>query len=161
MIANALSDVAWPAVISLTQWWRDLGRARKLTAALSIGIICATIYAGSLVAQHIQDVFANKAAASTALYMDSVVEPLVQELVARPSLSEQNRAALERLLSPASSGKPVVAFRIWVHDQIVFSSRGELVGKQFSPSSSRARAFAGEVVANLDLDGDDDDDDSH
>src|SRR5262245_57313378 len=150
MIANALSDVAWPAVISLTQWWRELGRARKLTAALSMGIICATIYAGSLVAQHIQDVFANKAAASTALYMDSVVEPLVQELVAKPSLSEANRAALERLLSPASSGKPVVAFRIWVHDRIVFSSRGGLVGKQFAPSPSRTRAFqAGEVVANL------------
>ena len=128
MIANALSDVAWPVVLSLTQWWRDLGRAHKLTGVLSIGILCATIYAGSVVAQHIQDVFAHKAAASTALYMDSVVEPLVQELVAKPSLSEQNRAALERLLSPASSGKPVVAFRIWVHDRIVFSSRGELVG---------------------------------
>ena len=159
MIANALSDVAWPVVLSLTQWWRDLGRAHKLTGVLSIGILCATIYAGSVVAQHIQDVFAHKAAASTALYMDSVVEPLVQELVAKPSLSEQNRAALERLLSPASSGKPVVAFRIWVHDRIVFSSRGELVGKQFAPSPSRTRAFqGGEVVANLDLDGDDDDD---
>jgi signal transduction histidine kinase len=158
MIANALSDVAWPIMMSATQWWRDLGRARKLTATLSIGIICATFYAGSVVGQHIQDLFANKAGASTALYMDSVVEPLVQELVTKPSLSEQNRSALERLLSPASSGKPVVAFRIWVHDQIVFSSRGELVGKQFSPSPSRARAFHGEVVANLDLDGDDDDD---
>jgi signal transduction histidine kinase len=159
MIANSLSDVAWPVAMSLTRWWRNLGRARKLTAALSIGIVCATIYAGSVVAQHIQDVFAHKAAASTALYMDSVVEPLVQELVAKPSLSEQNRAALERLLSPASSGKPVVAFRIWVHDRIVFSSRGELVGKQFAPSPSRTRAFqGGEVVANLDLDGDDDDD---
>jgi signal transduction histidine kinase len=158
MIANALSDVAWPVVMSATQWWRDLGRARKLTAALSLGIVCATIYAGSVVAQHIQDLFANKAGASTAFYMDSVVEPLVQELVAKPSLSEHNRAALERLLSPASSGKPVVAFRIWLHDQIVFSSRGELVGKEFAPSPSRARAFHGEVVANLDLDGDDDDD---
>jgi signal transduction histidine kinase len=158
MIANTLSDAAWPVLTSLTQWWRDLGRARKLTAALSIGILCATIYAGSVLAQHIQDLFANKTAANTALYMDSVVEPLVQELVAQSSLSEQHRAALERLMSPASSGKPVIAFRIWVHDRIVFSSRGELVGREFSPSHSRARAFQGEVVANLDLDGDDDDD---
>src|SRR5262249_40984015 len=146
MIANALSDVAWPVVASVGQWWRDLGRARKLTAALSIGIICATIYAGSVLGQHIQELFANKAGASTALHMDSVVEPLVQELVAKPSLSDQTRAALERLMSPASSGKPVVAFRVWVHDRIVFSSRGELVGKQFAPSPIRERAFAGEVV---------------
>jgi signal transduction histidine kinase len=158
MIANSLSDVAWPAVMSVTQWWRDLGRARKLTAALSIGIVCATIFAGSVLAQHIQDLFANKAGASTALYMDSVVEPLVQELVAKPSLSEQNRGALERLMSPASSGKPVVAFRIWVHDRIVFSSRGEFVGKKFPATPARTRAFEGDVVASLGFEGGYDDD---
>jgi signal transduction histidine kinase len=157
MIANALSDVAWPFVASVGQWWRDLGRARKLTAALSIGIICATIYAGSVLGQHIQDLFANKAGASTALHMDSVVEPLVQELVAKPSLSEQNRAALERMMSPASSGKPIVAFRIWVHDRIVFSSRGEFVGKRFPATPARTRAFEGDVVASLGFEGDYDD----
>src|SRR5262245_35162482 len=85
IIANALSEVAWPVRMSLTQWWRALGRTRELSGPLSVGIVCATIYAGSVVAQHIQDVFAHEAAAITALYMDSVVEPLVQELVAKPS----------------------------------------------------------------------------
>ena len=158
MTANALPDVALPLVTSFTHWWRGVGRARKLTAVLSIGIIGATIYAGSLVAQYIQQVFANKAGASTALYMDSVVEPLVQELALKPTLSEENRSALERLMSPASSGRPVVAFRIWVSDRIVFSSRGDLVGKRFLPHPTRTRAAEGEVVASLGLDGDDDDD---
>src|SRR5262245_45454208 len=61
-------------------------------------------------------------------------------------------------MSPASTGKPVIAFRIWVSDRIVFSSRGELVGKQFSPTPARKRAFEGDVVASLGLDGDDEDD---
>jgi hypothetical protein len=108
-----------------------------------------------VVAQHIQELLANRAAASTALYMDSVVVPLVQELAVKPSLSEQNRAALDQLMSPASSGKPVVAFRIWVADRIVFSTRGELVGRQFPATPTRNRAFEGDVVASLGLDGDD------
>jgi len=110
-----------------------------------------------VVAQHIQDMFANKAGATTALYMDSIVEPLVQELVAKPSLSDDNRAALERLVSPASAGRPVIAFRVWVDDRIVFSSRGEFVGKKFPASPARVRAFEGEVVSSLGFEGDYDD----
>src|SRR5262249_15765641 len=68
-------------------------------------------------------------------------------------------AALERLLSPASIGKPVVSFRIWVSDRIAFSSRRELIDKKFSPTSERNRAFAGDVIASFGLEGDDDEGD--
>jgi signal transduction histidine kinase len=158
MTANTLPHLTFPFVVAITHWWRGLGRARRLTAALSLGIASAGIGACFLVANHIQELFANRVGASTALYVDSVVEPLVQELASKSSLSEQNRSALERSLSPTSSGKPLVAFRIWLSDQIVFSSRGELVGKQFSPTNARSRAFKGEVVASLGLEGDDEDD---
>src|SRR5215468_3235230 len=114
MIASSLPRTALPILAGFARWWRDLGWARRLTGAASVALICATFYACSLVAQHIQELFANKAGGSTALYMDSFVEPLVQELASQPTLSVENRAALERLLSPASIGKPVVAFRIWV-----------------------------------------------
>jgi hypothetical protein len=158
MTANTIPHLGFPFLVSITHWWRGLGQARQLTAALSIAIASASIGASCVVANHIQELFANRVGASTALYVDSVVEPLVQELAIKSYLSEQNRGALERSMSPASSGRPSVAFRIWVSDQIVFSSRGELVGKQFSPTDARSRAFKGEVVASLGLEGDDEDD---
>jgi signal transduction histidine kinase len=158
MTANTLPQAALPVVMSIIQWWRARSRAHKLTTSVSLAIVLATVTACLVVAQHIQELLANRAAASTALYMDSVVVPLVQELAVKPSLSEQNRAALERLMSPASSGKPVVAFRLWLADRIVFSSRGELVGRQFPSTPARNRAFEGDVVASLGLDGDDEDD---
>src|SRR6185436_9587814 len=99
MIASSLPHTALPILSGLVHWWRELGWARRLTGAASIALICATVYACSVVAQHIQEIFANKAGASTALYMDSFVEPLVQELASKPTLSPENRAALERLLS--------------------------------------------------------------
>jgi len=158
MTANALPQAALPVVMSVIQWWRARSRAHKLTTSVSFAIVLATVTACVVVAEHIQELLANRAAASTALYMDSVVVPLVQELAVKPSLSEKNRTALENLMSPASTGKPVVAFRIWLADRIVFSTRGELVGRQFPPTPARNRAFEGDVVASLGLDGDDEED---
>jgi hypothetical protein len=158
MTANTLPRAALPLLASSIHWWRDLGRTQKCTALVSLSIVLATLAAASVVGQHIQELFANRAAASTALYMDSVVVPLVQELASKPSLSEQNRAALDQLMSPASTGKPVVAFRVWVGDRIVFSTRGDLIGKQFPATPARNRAFAGDVVASLGLEGDDEED---
>ena len=158
MTANTLSQAASPFVLSIMQWWRACSRAHKLTSSVALAIVLAAVTASFVVAQHIQELLANRAAASTALYMDSVVVPLVQELALKPTLSEQNRAALDQLMSPSSAGKPIVAFRIWLGERIIFSSRGELVGKQFPSTPARNRAFAGEVVASLGLDGDDEDD---
>jgi len=157
MIATSLPREKSPILLEFVRWWHDLGWARKLASTASIALICATVYACAVVAQHIQELFANRAGASTALYMDSFVEPLVQELASKPSLSPENRAALERLMSPASIGKPVVAFRIWVSDRIAFSNRGELIDKRFPPTAERNRAFNGDVIASFGLEGDDDD----
>jgi signal transduction histidine kinase len=153
MAANSLPRLALPLLLPIRGWWQGLERARKLTVALSVGVVCGVLYVCSFVANHIEQAFGHKAAASTALYMDSFVEPLVQELAVKASLSADNRQALERLLSPASIGKPVVAFRIWVGDRVVFSNRSDMVGRRFPTSARRERAFQGDVVANFELDG--------
>jgi signal transduction histidine kinase len=140
----------------LLGWWRRIERPRKFAAAASIFLVCGVVYVCSFLGTYIEEAFGNKAAANTALYMDSYVEPLVQGLATSPSLPAETRGALERLLSPAAIGKPVVAFRIWVGDRIVFSNRSELVGRSFHPSRARASASQGEVVATFGPDSDDD-----
>ena len=100
--------------------WQGLEPASKLFVAACLVVVCGAVYASTVVASHIEAAFAQKAAATTALYMDSAVE-LVQELATKPSLSSENRKALERVLSSLSLGKTIVAFSIWVGDDIVFS----------------------------------------
>jgi signal transduction histidine kinase len=153
MAANSLPRLALPILLPIRERWQRLERARKLTVALSLVVVCGVIYVCSFVAGHVEQAFGHKAAASTALYMDSFVEPLVQELAGKTSLSSDNREALERLLSPASIGKPVVAFRIWIGDRVVFSNRSDFVGRRFPASADRERALQGEVVAKFELDG--------
>jgi len=148
---NALSPFA--SVVGL---WRAFSAERNLKFVVSLIVLGASAYVCRTVGNHIEDVLANKAAASTALYMDSFVEPLVQELATRTRLSPESRTALGRLFEPATIGKPVVSFRIWLTDEIVFSSRGDLIGKHFRSTDARNHAFEGHVVARFGLDGDDD-----
>jgi len=155
MSANILPRFAVP-LTPIREWWQSLERARKLTAAVSLAVVCGVIYACAFVASQIEQAFCHKAAASTALYMDSFVEPLVQELTTNASLSAENRQTLERLLSPASIGKPVVAFRIWLGDRVVFSNQSEIVGRRFPDNADRERAFLGDVVGKFELNGEED-----
>ena len=156
MTANTLPQVALPLVMSVIQWWQALVARTNLPRRYH----SASFWPPSLRVRWWHSTFksflANRAAASTALYMDSVVVPLVQELAA-------NLLYLHRIAALSTSDvacifrEAVVAFRIWVADRIVFSSRGELVGKQFSSTPARNHAFEGNVVASLGLDGDDED----
>jgi hypothetical protein len=148
---NAISPLG--SVVGL---WRVVTAERNLRFVVSLIVLGASAYVCRTVGNHIEDVLANKAAASTALYMDSFVEPLVQELATRTTLSPESRTALGRLFEPATIGKPVVSFRIWITDEIVFSSRGDLIGKHFRSTDARNGALAGHVVARFGLDGDDD-----
>jgi signal transduction histidine kinase len=144
---------------SLLGLWRAVSAERKLKFALLIIVASLTAHVCLTVGRYIEELLANKVAASSALYMDSFVEPLVQDLAATAALSADSRRALEAALAPATVGRPIVSFRIWANDKIAFSSRGDLIGRRFPSTAARNDAFAGHVVARFGLDGDDDDDD--
>jgi hypothetical protein len=155
-MATTASSRASPLLLSTIEWWRGIARARKIGVALVMVTACLVLYICDEVSDYIEKAYGTQRAASTALYMDGVVEPLVQELAIQPNLSEKNRAALTQALAPGTIGKPIVAFKIWVGDRIVFSNHGQLIGNKYRPVSARDRAYAGEVVAKFELDSEDD-----
>jgi signal transduction histidine kinase len=138
-----------PLLAEPRHWWHSLERTSKVMGAVCAVVVCGAVYACSVVASHIEAAFTQKAAASTALYMDSFVEPLVQELAASNTLSIENRQALEHLVSPLAMVKPIVALRIWLGDHLVFSNPRASVGETLPPPTIRDRALNGEVVANF------------
>jgi signal transduction histidine kinase len=114
-------------------------------------------YLGFVMTTHIKENAIHRVATATALHMDSFVERHVQALAASSALSEEQRQALEKLLSPAAAHKPIVAFRIWKGDTIVFSNERELVGKTFARTPARERAWLGQMAVEFEQpDGDDD-----
>ena len=156
MTTDTLTGTTSPHLPLMGTCWRAISRGRKVAAALSIIIMCAALHLCGVVAGYIEEAAVTKAGASTALYMDGVIEPLVQDLVTESTLSDSQREALRRALSPSSIGKPLVGFRIWIGNRIVFSNHRELVGNRYPIVAARERAFAGEVVSGFGLDSEDD-----
>ena len=141
----------------LGPWWRGLRIPTKVAGAASALVLASMVYLGVLVTGHVTDGVVQRSAAAAAHYMDSFVEGYAQELATRSALSAESRDALERLLSPAAMGRPIVAFRIWKGDTVVFSNERQLVGKTFPRTAARERALQGYVVPEFDRpDGDDD-----
>lgn len=141
----------------LRAWMGGLRLATKIAAGASVLVVGGMAHLSAIVAGHVRDNAIQQSAAAAALYMDSFVERHVQELATSQALSTENRHALERLLSPASAHRPIVAFRIWKGDTIVFSNERELVGKTFAPTHARDRAWQGHIAVEFEQpDGDDD-----
>ena len=122
----------------------------KVAIAGSMLVLGGMAHVGVIATGHIRENVVQRSATVVALYMDSFVERHVQELATRPMLSAENQEALGSLLSPATMHRPIVAFRVWRGDTIVFSNEHGLVGSTFARTASRERAWRGQVAAEFD-----------
>ena len=137
--------------------WRELRVPHKLAVGACLLVLAGMTYLGFYVTERIREHAIQRAAGGVALYMDSVVERHVQELATRSTLSEGSLRALERLLSPASMHRPVVAFRVWKDDTIIFGNERQLIGRTFPLTPARKMAAQGHVGVELDHPDRDDD----
>ena len=141
--AQVLSVVAERARSS----WARLGLSLQFTIATSATMIVGMATVGHWLAGRIEDAAIHSNAVAAALYADSFIESRVQVLASQSKLTLQDEEALDALLLPQAVGRPVVGFRIWKGDMIVYGDRRELNGRTFPPSSMRQRAWSGQVAA--------------
>ena len=113
-------------------------------AILVIGM--ATI--GFWVQSAVERAVISRTAGVTALYVDSFVSPLIQDLPAKGELTAADRAELDRLIGRTSLGSQVVSFKIWSpQGEILYSPNANLVGLTFEVDEHLSDAFRGEVVS--------------
>ena len=106
---------------------------------------------GLWVTRQIEENVTRNTAAATALYVDSVIAPLLPDLRSAERLSEGARRALDETLSQGTLGQRLASFKIWREDGlIVYSSRPELIGRRFEPTDNLSQAWAGQVTAEFD-----------
>lgn len=157
MAARSVLDWFVLATADLPSRWRKLRLPSKFAFGASIVVLAGMAHLGTIVAGHIRENVLQQSASAAALYMDRFVNQHVQELATNSVLSDESRMVLERLLSPASMHRPVVAFRIWKGDIVAFSNERELIGKTYARTASRERAWQGNVAVEFEQpDGDDD-----
>lgn len=129
--------------------WSGFASDRMLACATIAALVCGMGCLGLFVAAHIKDNLVHKAAAATAMYMDSFVAPLAQELAMRTTLSAATQAEMSKLLSPAAAGRPLVGVRIWVGQTIVFSNDKAAIGKSFPGTPESELAWSGHVTGEF------------
>ena len=151
--APPIRAVWWNGVAALTrsrfapQW--TLAR-QYLTASLLV-VLAGVIVTGAWIGHQIEASVLDRTAGITALYIDSVLSPTLQELATNDQfLTPASTAALHQLYSQTSLGQGVVLFKIWSLDgRVLYSPDDAIVGHQFPIDPGLARATHGEVVADV------------
>jgi len=115
-------------------------------AILVVGMATIGIWISSAVEQAVL----NRTAGVTALYVDSFVSPVVQDLSDQGELSPTQRADLGGLLTDTPLGEQIVSFKVWSPEgEIIYSPNTELVGQTFAMDGHLLDAFGGEVISEI------------
>ncbi|MCV3206750.1 sensor histidine kinase [Mesorhizobium sp. YC-39] len=127
----------------------------QFVIAGGIALLAAMLVVGLWVTSQIREAVIRNSAGTTALYVDSVIAPLLPDMRKSEELSEGVKRALDETLDQGALGKKLVSFNLWGRDgKILYAKDPRLIGQVFKPSASLIRAFGGEVVAEFDrLDG--------
>jgi len=124
--------------------------ARRFMLASLIILIAGMAGIGFWVGNEIKTGVAQRTSATTALYVDSFVAPLLQELGNARAPSPQNMVQLSRLLQDTSMGQQIVSFKVWSPTgQVLFSTDQEAVGKMFPIEGGLAQALRGQVSSTI------------
>lgn len=114
-------------------------------------MLLAMLTVGSWVTHKIADQTVAHWASATAMFMDSFVAPLAQELEKTDTLSIGPIRALDEVMTGTALGERVVRMKIWKAGGLVaYADDLRLIGRRIGPTGRFSRAFAGEVVAELD-----------
>lgn len=134
----------------VTGWLERLSVSQRfLLGSLGILTVCMA-GVGAWVSTQIEDSVVHRTAATTALYVDSLISPSLQDLTEQPELSKAAVSRLDWLIADTALGQQITVFQVWDREgRIVYSTMGDLVGKQFPVDNELAKALAGEITGDV------------
>ncbi|TPM99808.1 sensor histidine kinase [Mesorhizobium sp. B2-1-3A] len=136
---------------NLARRWSELSLALQFLVAGGFGLLAVMLVVGTWVTTQIRDGVMRNSAATTALYVDSVIAPLLPDLRKSEELSEAVKQALDETLGQGALGKRLVSFRLWRRDgTVLYAKDAALIGRRFNLTDNLLSAFQGNVTAQFD-----------
>lgn len=130
--------------------WRHLTLPGQFLVAGAVVMIFAMVIVGSWVAKRIEASIVQNSGAAAALYIESFVAPLSQEIAATNTLSAPAKQALDEIFAGTALGERVVSYKIWRPDGfVVHASDPQLRGQSFEPSQELRIASNGDIAATF------------
>lgn len=144
--AKAACLLSW-----LGRWWRQQSLSVQFIIAATAVLVSAMALLGAWISARIEDRVVQNTAISTAFYMDSLIEPLLQPLAAAKTLEPNVQAELDKLLKTTALGKTIANIKVWNLDgMVVYSTNREIIGKSFPNTHGFVEARAGRIEAEFD-----------
>lgn len=136
--------------IGIADRWRITPLLGKFVTIGGIVMLIGMAAIGNWITGRIEQAVVANTAATAALYAESFVAPLSQELAAGGRLSYPAERALEEVLTATTVGERIVSFKIWGRGgRVLYASDPDIIGRSFEPSPSLRRAWTGEVSGSL------------
>ena len=133
----------------------SLSLAQQFFLAGGLVTLGATVLIGLLVTDQIVETVTRNAGSTTALYVDSIIAPILPDLTRATKLDDSIERTLDETLGQGALGRRLVSFRLWTKDgTIIYSNDKRLMNMVVPPGENRTKAFAGELVANFEEAGD-------
>ncbi|QRM44395.1 ATP-binding protein [Rhizobium sp. BG4] len=146
-------------VSGISRVWQRLDLTQQFLIVAGLVICCSMALLGEWLSGRIAANQLRSRAESGALYMEGFLARHVDGPASDPKVSAARQLELDDLLIGTDLARRVEGFRIWRHDGLViYSTNKQLIGQKF-PSEDIDRAFAGQVVAQLEDSHDDGEED--
>lgn len=114
--------------------------------------MCAALIVGAFVTSLIEAAVIRNSAATTAMYVDSVIAPLLPDLKTTDVLDDITSRTLDETFGQGALGGRILSFRLWRGDgTILYSTNTDQIGERVEPSEGLRQAFSGEMVAEFGL----------
>ena len=110
--------------------WSRMSLAQQFALGSGVVMLLAALAVGYFVVERIQEAVVRNSATSTALYMESFIAPLTQDLARDGRLTPDPAASLQRLLDGTPLGRRVLSHKLWGKGAVVeASSDAGIVGQ--------------------------------
>ena len=137
--------------LSLRQAWRQLSLSSQFIITASVVLLTTMTLLGAWISARIEEHVVKNTAFSTAFYIDSLLEPLVQPLATATDLDETIRAELDKILLTTQLGKTIATIKIWnTAGKIVYSTNHKAIGQSFPLTAGFLTAMSNEIAAEFD-----------
>jgi signal transduction histidine kinase len=124
--------------------------ARQFLGIYFIFVLVGVIATGVWIGNQIESSVLDRTASVTALYVDSLITPRLQNLATDQWLSTNQLTDLDHLVTDTALGQGVAAFKVWSPDRrMLYSLDRSLIGTKFSSSDEFQTALQGDVVADM------------
>jgi signal transduction histidine kinase len=135
---------------TLAGYWNGRSLASQFLFAGGLVSLVAMGLVGAVVTSVVEDSITRNSAAATALYVDSVIAPILPDMRRSEMLDDTVTHALDETLGQGALGKRLFSFRLWRRDgTILYANDKSVMGSRFQPNSNLQTAFAGRLVAEF------------